>query len=115
RDRLLFEGMRLPADAVEAAPCWLNSTNIRRFGALARASQMAGAFEAIANRSIAYASERQQFGRPIGEFQAIRHRIVVLAEKAAQVALAAKVAAHSSGGEFEVAAAKSIAADAAMT
>jgi len=35
----------------------------------------------LLDQSIAYASEREQFGRPIGKFQAIRHKIAGMAVK----------------------------------
>ena len=41
----------------------------------------AGAMEHLVQRSIDYAGEREAFGRPIGGFQAIRHKIAEMATK----------------------------------
>jgi acyl-CoA dehydrogenase len=38
-----------------------------------------GAMEALLERTIAFALEREQFGRPIGRFQAIRHKLAEVA------------------------------------
>ena len=48
-------------------------------GALMRSVQMAGALHRALDNSIQYASERVQFGRPIGKFQAVQHMLAVLA------------------------------------
>ncbi|MBW3665526.1 MAG: hypothetical protein KY469_20720 [Actinobacteria bacterium] len=40
------------------------------------AARLVGAAEAALEVAVAYASEREQFGRPIGSFQAIAHRLV---------------------------------------
>lgn len=48
-------------------------------GALMRAAQMAGAIEAVLEMTVQYARERQQFGKPIGSFQAIQHQLAILA------------------------------------
>ncbi len=60
-------------------------------GALLRTAQMVGALEAILERSVRYASEREQFGRPISKFQAIQQYLAQLAGEvaAAQAALGA--------------------------
>ncbi len=42
-------------------------------GALACAAQLLGVAEALLDRAVAYAQERQQFGKPIGSFQAVKH------------------------------------------
>jgi alkylation response protein AidB-like acyl-CoA dehydrogenase len=90
---------------------------MRHFGALMRAAQIAGATEAVLNHAVAYAGERQQFGRPIGNFQAVQHLVAQLAEEAAASAMAAKQAfvALDTGrdGPFAIAAAKVRAGDAA--
>ncbi len=41
-----------------------------------------GAMQRLIELAVAYASERQAFGRPIGKFQAIRHQIAEMATKA---------------------------------
>lgn len=64
---------------------------VQRFGALLRATQIAGAVGRILRGSARHASEREQFGRPIGQFQAVSQQLAVLAEEAvaAEVATAA--------------------------
>ncbi|HEY2300186.1 MAG TPA: acyl-CoA dehydrogenase family protein [Jatrophihabitans sp.] len=42
-------------------------------GVLATAAQLLGAGTALLERSIDYAKQRTQFGRPIGSFQAVKH------------------------------------------
>ena len=79
------------------------------YGALARAAQMAGALESILAQSVRYATERKQFGRPIGAFQAIQHQLAILAGHTAASGMAAANAcraAERGDPTFEVAAAK---------
>jgi acyl-CoA dehydrogenase len=81
----------------------------RLASALMRASMMAGALSATLNLSVRHANERQQFGRPIGKFQAIQHALALLANEVAAVscaALAACRAADRGAAELEIAAAK---------
>ena len=51
--------------------------------ALSRAALMAGALDRILGMAIDYATEREQFGRPIAKFQAVQHSLAVLAGEAA--------------------------------
>ncbi|TCO46719.1 acyl-CoA dehydrogenase family protein [Actinocrispum wychmicini] len=44
-------------------------------GVLACAAQLLGAGRALLARSVAYAKQRAQFGRPIGSFQAVKHQL----------------------------------------
>jgi alkylation response protein AidB-like acyl-CoA dehydrogenase len=44
-------------------------------GALACAAQLLGATEQLLALAVAYAGQREQFGRPIGAFQAIQHQL----------------------------------------
>ncbi|WP_025736808.1 acyl-CoA dehydrogenase family protein [Mycobacterium genavense] len=45
------------------------------FGALATAAQLVGAAEALLNDTVEYAKQRSQFGRVIGSYQAIKHKL----------------------------------------
>ncbi len=45
------------------------------FGALLCAAQQVGVGQALLDVSVEYAKTRQQFGRPIGEYQAIKHHL----------------------------------------
>ena len=44
-------------------------------GVLAVSAQLLGAGAALLERSVAYARQRTQFGRPIGAFQAVKHQL----------------------------------------
>ncbi len=82
---------------------------IRLYGAMARAAQMAGALESCLEQAVRYATERKQFGRPIGSFQAIQQSLAVLAGHVAASGIAAESAfraADRGDARFEVAAAK---------
>jgi alkylation response protein AidB-like acyl-CoA dehydrogenase len=45
------------------------------FGALAASAQLVGAAEALLNGAVDYAKQRSQFGRVIGSYQAIKHKL----------------------------------------
>ncbi len=78
-------------------------------GAMMRCGQMAGALSDILGRSVSYANDRYQFGRPIGKLQAIQQSLAVLAGEAAAAEVAAEaafLAADEGSMEFPVAAAK---------
>ncbi len=45
------------------------------FGALATAAQLVGAGQALLDASVEYAKQRTQFGRAIGTYQAIKHKL----------------------------------------
>jgi alkylation response protein AidB-like acyl-CoA dehydrogenase len=49
------------------------------FGTLASAAQLLGAGRALLEASVRHARERVQFGRPIGAFQAVKHRLADVA------------------------------------
>jgi acyl-CoA dehydrogenase len=70
--------------------------------ALTRTLLMAGALERVLELSLAYATEREQFGRPISKFQAIQHNLAVMAaETAAAIRAADAAAAALDGSEGE--------------
>ena len=77
---------------------------------------MSGAIDKVESMTIAYAHDRQQFGRPIATFQAIQHRLVRIAEEAfvSRMAVALAVRALENGGSvLEIGAAKALVGDAA--
>lgn len=63
--------------------------------ALGRAAQMAGALERILDLTVEHAREREQFGRPIGRFQAVQNQIAVLAAESAATGGAVEFATDS--------------------
>jgi acyl-CoA dehydrogenase len=110
RDTLAFDD----APVLAAAPARVDTLLVH--GALARAAQMAGAIESLLQQSVRYATERRQFGRPIGSFQAIQHNLAVLAGHAAAASIAAErafAAADTGHLPFHAAAAKIRAGEAA--
>ena len=81
-------------------------------GALLRAAQISGALETVLARTVQYAGERKQFGRPIAKFQAIQHHLANLAGYTAMVCAAVDAAA-AAPDLFSIASAKSCASEAA--
>lgn len=100
---LIFEGVRVGRDAVVGADldgaALLESILDRARAALA-VEQVGGA-ERCLDMAVAYSLERKQFGRPIGSFQAIKHKAADMlwkVESARSIAYAANVAAASDDG-----------------
>jgi alkylation response protein AidB-like acyl-CoA dehydrogenase len=96
--------------------------DIRRayeFGALATAAQLVGAAEALLNGAVDYAKQRTQFGRVIGSYQAIKHKLadVHIAIELARPLLygaALTLADHPSEAARDVSAAKAAASEAGL-
>ena len=65
---------------------------IKRAGALMRSAQIAGAMQAAIKMTVSYATEREQFGRPLAKFQAIQQVLAVAASKSVEACMAAEVA-----------------------
>jgi alkylation response protein AidB-like acyl-CoA dehydrogenase len=75
---------------------------VRDLGCIALAAEQAGAAAAALAQTVAYAKVRVQFGRPIGGFQALQHRMAemhVLAESARSFAYAAAEAAQDGAAD----------------
>jgi len=67
---LVFDGVRPEAAFPDAGAARRRMLDA---GRIALAADTLGACEAMIERSVAYARERRQFGRPIGSFQAVKH------------------------------------------
>ena len=97
--------LALPADA-----------DLQAVGALITATLMAGALQRMLARTLQYANDRAQFGKPIGKFQAVQQQLSVLAEQAFAARMAAELACAEPGlapQRLRAAVAKARAAEAA--
>jgi acyl-CoA dehydrogenase len=115
RDTITFD--RCAVDLRPAAE-GVDPFAVKARGALARSMMIAGALERMTELTIEYAGERRQFGKSIGEFQAVQEHLVHCAQNAAIVGLAARTAARKAergNALFEVGAAKLLANQAAST
>jgi len=97
------------------ADLWRSTLNR---GALANAAQLLGLSEAMVARSVQFATDREQFGRPIGVNQAVKHLLADCAVKAefAKPAIyraAYTVAVAPTRADWSVSHAKASAGDAA--
>lgn len=101
------------AEAV--APTDATAAEFARRGALARAVQICGAARRALDLSLRHASEREQFGRPIGRFQAVQHMLAELAGEVTVADVAVRAAVAAPGDPLAVAAAKAAASRAAGT
>ena len=100
------------------APAGVDPAALRRRGALSRVLLMAGAAETMSRMTVEYAYDRHQFGQPIARFQAVQQHLVVVAQCAAQLSMAADLAVRAverGPALMEIAAAKVIADDAAVS
>ncbi|TXL64636.1 acyl-CoA dehydrogenase family protein [Zeimonas arvi] len=61
-------------------------------GAALRAAQLAGAMRRVLAMTVRYAGEREQFGRPIGRFQAVQQQVALMAELVVQATIGAELA-----------------------
>jgi alkylation response protein AidB-like acyl-CoA dehydrogenase len=96
-----------PAAALAAA---------RRTGALVLAADALGGAQACLDRTVAYAQERIQFGRAIGSFQAVKHRLAdmmvgIEQARSAVYWTACAIDEGSDEADFAVLAAKAFACD----
>jgi alkylation response protein AidB-like acyl-CoA dehydrogenase len=89
------------------------------FGVLATAAQLVGAGQAMLDMSVEYAKQRSQFGRAIGTYQAIKHKLAdvhIAVELARPLVYGAALSLGEGSPDTarDVSAAKVAAADAAL-
>jgi acyl-CoA dehydrogenase len=99
RDCRISEGQNLagePRDTVVPPPFDPVPPGVilRRWGALLRAIQIAGALERVLQLTVRHAGDRQQFGQPLRRFQAIGQQLAELAGETAAARAAANAAAE---------------------
>ncbi|MCW2548868.1 MAG: acyl-CoA dehydrogenase protein [Mycobacterium sp.] len=104
---LQFHGVpaRLLGDQETAAP---NIEHTRLVAAAGLAAEQVGGAQRVLEMGVEYSKERYQFGRAIGSFQAIKHRLadmLVQVESARSAAYAALWSAAQESPDFAVAAA----------
>jgi alkylation response protein AidB-like acyl-CoA dehydrogenase len=72
-----FDGVQLDADAVMGAPdkAWPQLKRGLEWAAAALCAEMVGGVQKVLETSTEYAKTRQQFGKPIGIYQAVSHKL----------------------------------------
>ncbi len=66
-------------DIVGQEPCEASVTRLLDAGSVAAATMMTGICGKVLDNAVEYARQRTQFGKPIGSFQAIKHRCADMA------------------------------------
>jgi alkylation response protein AidB-like acyl-CoA dehydrogenase len=81
---LRFDNVSVPAENVigTAGAGWPAVEAMLRRAQVAAAAEMLGASRKALEMSVEYAKVREQFGQPIGSFQAIKHRLAEMLEAA---------------------------------
>ena len=93
--------LQWPARAWDAATPIPGTHDLRTLQAALYAAQIAGALMAVFQRTLQYANERQQFGKPIGKFQAIQHQLAVISEHSFAARMAAQLGLRARGVQPE--------------
>jgi alkylation response protein AidB-like acyl-CoA dehydrogenase len=75
---IALKDLRLPSGALlgEEGRAWPSLAQARDEGAAAICSEAVGCMRKVLADTVEYCKQRQQFGRPIGRFQVLQHRMV---------------------------------------
>jgi alkylation response protein AidB-like acyl-CoA dehydrogenase len=76
-----FAGVAVPADRVlgGVGGGGAVAASAGAFGAAATCAEMVGGAQRVLDMTVAYATQREQFGRPVGSFQAVQHHCADMA------------------------------------
>jgi acyl-CoA dehydrogenase len=109
--------MSWPQAAWDAAKAVPGKHDLVTLQAALYSAQLAGALMAVFSRTLQYANDRQQFGKPIGKFQAIQHQLSVMSEHTFAARMAAQLGLCATGqvpDRLRVAMAKARTSEAAL-
>ncbi|WLQ38202.1 acyl-CoA/acyl-ACP dehydrogenase [Streptomyces castrisilvae] len=109
----LWRPAALPAYAAEGEPVPGGGARLRREGALLTAAEQLGSAGRSLEEAVQHARDREQFGAPIGSFQAVKHLCAEMLVRTG-TARAAVYAAAVTGDPAEIAGAKLLADEAAV-
>ena len=101
--RIELRGVRVEGDACLSSAAAAALQEIGDRAAIALAAEQVGGAQRCLDLAVAYAKEREQFGRPIGSFQAIKHKaanMMVELESARSAAYYAACVADEGGEEL---------------
>ncbi len=104
---LTFDSVKVPASSLmgEEGEAWSSIVKVLDLAAVALAAEQVGGAQKCLEMSTEYAKVRVQFGRPIGSFQAIKHKcadMLVAVESAKSAAYYAGWAASEDNEELPV-------------
>jgi len=90
-----FDGVTVPADAVVGRLGGATEAveRAQQLATVIQAAEAVGAAERLYEMTVQYAKDRSQFGRPIGSFQAVKHRLADLFVELEAARAAARYAA----------------------
>ena len=89
---------RVTMDAAPAVPLEVSRQRFRDLAAVVFAAEAAGVARWALDAAVDYAKVREQFGRPIGSFQAVKHICAEMLLRSQQVSAAAGDAAEAAAG-----------------
>ena len=118
-DPLLGAGICRVENATPQARVDAGRDNLFERGSLLTSALMLGIAEATMDRSVAYAKEREQYGKPIGSFQAIKHycaEMAIRCESVRAMLYHASITLDSAdpAGHFDTHTVKALAGDASQ-
>jgi len=102
---IVLRDVRVPAEARlgEEGQAWPALSKTLDLAAVALSAEQAGGAQRCLDMAVGYAKEREQFGRPIGSFQAIKHKcadMMVRVESARSASYYAGAVAAQDGEEL---------------